>query len=250
MRRYCGIFVAVVVVAVSLSIVTGAIAANGGHGAAKRGKHAAKKKKHSKKKSSVNVKCASTLYCKSHSGPTGPAGPQGAPGAPGAPGAKGYAIVARARSLGPLVTAECVVGSPPGTTCPNQDDPLAGNTWTQQPTESDHLIGSVTYTQPSSACTQAGSGSPPAGQLTLNVLLDGKVVGSGFVPNSSAGNAGSTSTISIQFGGFYSTDTSDVLETGTANNHTLTVSASDTCDAPAGAHYTVNSVALDVEAYS
>jgi hypothetical protein len=239
MRRFHGIVVAIIAIALSMSVAVAATAATSGSKAGKHGHHAKKKKK--KKKTSIKVKCA-VVICKSHPGPTGPAGPQGAPGAPGGPGANGYAIVARARSIGPLTPNECT------TMCPDQSDPLTGNTWVQQPTESDHVVGSVTYTHPSPMCTRNGSSS--GGSLTLLVLLDGNVVGFASTTTSSVGNAGSTITVPVNFGAFYGSNNSDVFETGTANSHTVTVQASDNCHTPTGDHFTVNSVGLDVEAYS
>jgi hypothetical protein len=207
-----------------------------------------------KKKKTVLVKCAAVKVCPSHPGKTGPQGPaglNGLNGTNGTNGANGTAIVDRARTGGPLATAECV--SSGSNTCPNQGDALHNATWTQGATEDDHLVGSVTVTYPSSMCTDSGGSN--GGDLEGEVLLDGQVSGifgsSIFGPGgpSSNGNAGSSLTMPVFFlGGLIGTGVSnDILGSGTATPHTLTALVSDTCHN--GPHFVVNSIAVDAESY-
>jgi len=190
-----------------------------------------KARRHRKRRRArTKVKCAATLVCPSHPGAGGGPGINGANGAPGTNGtngtngANGSSMATRARSAGPITTAPC------SGTCPDQNDPLNNNTWTQQANEADHFVAWTNITAPS---TCSGSGE-------VQIYLDGAVLSTRFV----SPGAG---TQTYQF--FFS-NTADLPETGTASAHTLTAKASDTCTGGSDGHFTINSVAIDVERFA
>jgi hypothetical protein len=179
-------------------------------------------------------------------GTAGQAGGQGSPGIQGPQGPSGAAtngIVARLRSVAPVVTKTTEEGNPT-----LADDPLSG-TWTQHAGELDQLAGQVTITFPPET-TCEGSGDPVAVEL----LLDGNLVGGA---TSHPGEAEVTETVPIgwskhlpagagaPFAQWPEEAVSPWLyEPGSDTAHTLTAEVADDC-AKSG-HPTIQSVSVDV----
>jgi hypothetical protein len=151
----------------------------------------------------------------------------------GVPGRPGAAVVLRARGSGDVVTQSCT-----GTSCTPlspQTYPVTPASWTQGATEDDQVFGEATVTSSGAACSTFPTSFGP----TIAIVVDGKLVTSSTpLPGSSL--AAGSSTITIPPG--------TIFEPGAATSHTLSVRISDSCNT--GAHFTINSVKIDVAAMS
>jgi hypothetical protein len=145
-------------------------------------------------------------------------------------GAPGAAIVLRARGTSRVVTESCS-----GTSCtpyPAQTYPIAPTAWTQASNELDQLFGQATITSPSSSCA-----SPVTVGPTIIVVDAGRSLASFF--NFPAPAAGTTTTVSLF-------SPAVLFEPGATTRHALSVHIGDSCTT--GAHYTIDSVKLDIVA--
>lgn len=175
-------------------------------------------------------------------GASGSPGEPGPPGSPGADGSDGAAVALRARS-----TAS-VAAPATGT----ETIPLSAATFSQGPTETDQFLGEVHMTRPADCVDPTPPPPPPPpappppppppiGPPTVELLLDGVLIGNAraFAP------AGETRRST-----FFGSDTGlsgqsvFLLSDDAAHSRTLSVRVqSDTC--PTGA-WTVTSVGIDV----
>jgi hypothetical protein len=167
---------------------------------------------------------------------------------PPVPAADGgaHAIVARARSVGPVASAtEAAVA-----------DPLSGAVWTQHAEELEQILGRVTITSPSyRVCSTGPSGGSTAAHAVVSVLLDGSDVGRAELGNRREVEvqAGSpeTETVTRTLSWTPENDAPDYLlwEPGKATSHTLTAQVRDDCGeggGSTGGHFTIDSVSIDV----
>ena len=214
-------------VSLVLVIPATAPAASKHHG---KSRPAAKHRKKKRRKVKTRVVCSATKVCPSHPGAggvpgvSGVNGANGSNGANGTNGANGSAIATRARSTGPFTTMPC------SGTCPDRSIPLTNNTWTQQANEADHFVAWMNVTTPSSC---SGSGQ-------VDLYLDGTFLTSFFV-----GSGHGTQTYQFSF-----SNDGDLPETGSSASHTLTAKASDSCTGMGDGHFTINSLAIDVERFT
>ena len=164
----------------------------------------------------------------SQNGQSGSPGRNGANGANGTNGLNGAAVAARARSIAPLTLSN----SP-------QDDPLTGNTWTQQAGELDVLFGQVMVSNPTGCTDIVIAGPPPTsvpGSMSGEIDVDGNPVAT-FI--SFPGGVGPTPTP-------VSVTPAAIFEPTASTPHTVTVKAQDNCNS--GTHFVLNSVSIDVMA--
>ena len=174
-------------------------------------------------------------------GPAGPAGGQGPQGIQGPSGAQGTSVVARIRSVAPVVTQ---------TTPTLVNDPIAG-TWTQHATELNQLTGQVTITFPPE--TECGGAEPVA----IEIFLDNSLVG-GAASSASASSPTETVTKTVPIG-WTKKEPSEapfsshwpeeavspwLYEPGADTGRTLTATVGDQCEG--GGHATIQSVSVDV----
>ena len=135
-----------------------------------------------------------------------------------------HAVIARARSVGPVTTTN------EGVT-----DPLTGATWTQQPTELNELIGEITITPPSrSECPFTPTGENPVA-VKWTISVDGSPV----INQEGPASGQETKTFHPAIIG-----TPFLFEPGKTANHTLEVHAADECEGTA--HFTIDSFSMDV----
>jgi hypothetical protein len=166
------------------------------------------------------------------------------------------AVVARARSVAAVATGSVAgpvngepeesTGGMPGET----NDPLAGATWTQHPEELAEITGTASITSPARANCGRGSSGTVGGLAGVAVYIDGKLAGwtRGAPLEAKSTSFTTVSKIFWDFPDFPSME-EWLLEPGSATKHTLSVTAWDTCGregGASGAHFTVNSVSLDV----
>jgi hypothetical protein len=164
-------------------------------------------------------------------GATGGAGPKGTTGAKGPTGPSGSAIVARIRSTGAQATTQIATNYP-----------VTGASWTQAGNEVDTISGVVDVTVPPfvdcALYSQAVTSVIPPAIVSVAVSVDGDLIGS-YVTDSH-GNSGQ-----------FDFSLPKLFEPGSAVNHAVTVEIKDNCEAipPENLqHFTINSLALDVEA--
>jgi hypothetical protein len=171
-------------------------------------------------------------------GPTGASGAQGITGKEGPPGASGTTVVARIRSAAPLETA---TGSEAKAEPAVLNDPLNG-TWTQGADEVDQILGQLTFTAASRA--HCSKGSEPT-EIRVDIAVDGVEVANVI----DYGTPEHTETIPIEFYDGNSLPSWTLFEPGTPTARTVTAKIGDECGwngGKTGAHFTVNSIELDV----
>ena len=142
-------------------------------------------------------------------------------------GPAGTAIAARVRSAREATTAD-----------PFQATtwPLTGNIWTQDADETDLLLGTIQVRNPS-ACESQDPQYP--GYAYVNVLIDGELVGSGFV-SFYQGSADRTQQIGLSFypiAGLMAPDSDQA--------HVVTARVYDTCKG-VDQNFTFKSLRLDI----
>ena len=160
-------------------------------------------------------------------GPQGDRGLQGERGAEGKEGPAGTAIAARVRSAREATTAD-----------PFQPTtwPLTGNIWTQDADETDLLLGTIQVRNPS-ACESQDPQYP--GYAYVNVLIDGELVGSGFV-SFYQGSADRTQQIGLSFYPLAGLMAPDLDQA-----HVVTARVYDTCKG-VDQNFTFKSLRLDI----
>jgi hypothetical protein len=187
-------------------------------------------------------------------GPQGTVGEKGITGNEGQRGSQGppgLAVVARARSVGAVMTSSTTNISPTFTS-----DPLGSGVWTQASQEIDQTVGRVSVTTPPRAECSTPPLEPGPGVALIEIRLDGTVVGSVEASNNSAPE---TEVLLISwrqggappafFEGQFPLQSLWLFEPGTDTGHTLTAQVADDCGAGGGntgAHFTINSVSIDV----
>ncbi len=167
-----------------------------------------------------------------------------------------YAVVARARSIGPIPTGsvsgpvngepEEVTGTLPG----EAPDPLASARWTQRPDELAQVTGIASITAPARAHCGRGASGTVGGLGGVTVSIDGKLAGwtRGAPTEAKSAPFTTVSKIFWDYSDFPSME-EWLFEPGSVTKHTLSVTAWDTCGregGASGAHFTINSVSLDV----
>jgi hypothetical protein len=218
--------------------LSAALAAAGGSDVALAANHHgknARKRKASKK--TILVRCASvTVRCVGTPGARGKQGPTGPNGGRGPDGRRGVPVIARARSMHPLVTATS-----------GAFDPLSANHWVQGPADDERILAAVTYTAP--ATCNSGSGPNVNVAVGVETFLDGNVIGYASL----VGKPGQTQTdaLSLAFSGNgFGTRDGDLMADGVAHDHVLTTRVTDNCGTAPTGHYIVQSVAYDVVSFS
>jgi len=155
----------------------------------------------------------------------------GAEGKPGPPGANGTAVVARIRSTEAVTT----------TTEPSTITiPATGGSWNQQAEEINQFVLRTNVSAPREAeCTEQ---SYPAGAW-LEIILDGESIGALYIDGSGVTPQPLTEVLT-------SLSLPTLFEPGKAVTHNLILKAYDACGSlggHGGGHFTINSVAIDVE---
>jgi hypothetical protein len=188
-----------------------------------------------KKKSSrtvVKVHCAAVkVRCQGRTGAGGPAGPNGRNGLNGTNGVNGHnggLVVTRAR-----LAQSPVVASSSGV-------PLrfGGAHWTQGPNEDDTLIGGFTATAPAQC-------SSPTVVVRINV--DG---GNTFATIGFATTTSPNQTVTMGFNFSFPFGLGDIPAAGFGQDHVITGTAYDDCSGSGDGHFSVQSVDVDVAAFS
>jgi Collagen triple helix repeat (20 copies) len=160
-------------------------------------------------------------------GERGPSGERGLQGERGPVGPAGSSLATRIRSSHEVSTGPAPY---PGVTWP-----LTGNIWTQEAGETELMFGQVQVRFPS-ACDSA---DPYPGFATVNVLIDGDYVGSGYV-SFYAGLGGRTQTI-----GLYFYPTGGLMAPDANVDHMMTAKVSDSCTGT-GQDFTFESFKVDI----
>jgi hypothetical protein len=197
-------------------------------------------KQHKRKaKPQVLVHCAAvTITCKPNAHDRGPTGPTGPAGGAGTPGAGGHGVAYRLRSAGAVTSAD---GTPTAIG-------LSPASFNQEAGQDERLLGLVSVTMPAGECK---TGEKDAGTLSGKVTVDGKEVGI-IEAGGSPYSPGSAQTVPILWTGGLAEAIELAADTGvlpiaaTAQTHTLAIAVQDDCDVSGAAHFTVNSVAIDV----
>jgi hypothetical protein len=213
--------------------LSAALAAAGGSDVALAATHHhgknARKRKPSKK--TVLVRCASvSVRCQGTPGARGKQGPTGPNGAGGPAGRRGVPVIARARTMHPLVTK--VSGD---------FDPLMANHWVQGPADDERILGAITYTAPMQCNTTNG-------YVSIQTYLDGQFIGGSAL----SGQPGQTQTDSLSLpwsGQNFGTPQGDLMADGVSHEHLLSTRVSDSCGNANDGHYTVQSVSYDVVSF-
>jgi hypothetical protein len=173
--------------------------------------------------------------------PSGSPGPEGKAGSEGKAGTDGTTVVARARSLAPMVTT---TAPDPNKEVAIKDYPLSSGTWTQGANEVNQLVGVATITVPrATECTAFNSES---GDGFIELRLDGSKVGSAGGHT----NGITTPTVTTTAIGWVGPAVAgSIFEPGSATSHTLTAKIGDDCGfmgGNSGGHFTINSISVDV----
>ncbi len=128
-----------------------------------------------------------------------------------------HAVVARARSVGPVTAAVSPI-----------EDPLTGAMWKQGAEELQQITGRVVVTATATACTETGR--------DIIQIEDSDEPVEAIRPGGFG--KGSPTTITFPFTVRF------LFEPGTVTNHTLTVRAFNGC--PTEGDFTINSASIDV----
>jgi hypothetical protein len=174
-------------------------------------------------------------------GPAGTTGSQGSGGEEGSSGAPVRNVVARVRSMAPVMTTSTTEAA--GATVV---DPMSGSSWTQQPDEVDEVIGNVTYTSPPETDCSTGL-------VAVELYLGNVHLGVAYFVRSEH-----TETIAIHWSTEFQSlerliqnvpsETLWLYEPGAATAHTMTAQVADTCGerGTSGGHFTIDSIEIDV----